>query len=200
MFCASCGSRIDDNATQCPSCGEGVKRPAPVYVVEEKRGGCLKGCLGALLFLGLLFVGLVIFVGGPADREEAEMIAVSQNTSDEDAIANGESLVNWIRARGKQTRMIRDKTFAQLKGKTVLLTGRVRQVGKTALGDKVYVSLKVGEMNVFETINIQFNMQESHVEQVEAWSLDEVHTLRGVIKGRGDLEDDAVCDFSRVVK
>ena len=54
-----------------------------------------------------------------------------------------------------------------------------------------------------ERINVQFNVRESLAEKVKAWNKDEVHTMRGRIVSKGDLEDDVIfecadsktCDF-----
>jgi predicted transglutaminase-like cysteine proteinase len=98
------------------------------------------------------------------------------------------------------TNMARDDAFAKLKGKTVMLRGKVREIGKTAISDEVYVSLTVGQLDMMERINVQFNVRESLVEKVRMWNKDEVHTMRGRIASKGDLEDDAKCDIAEIVE
>jgi hypothetical protein len=66
-------------------------------------------------------------------------------------------------------------------------------------GRKTYVSLKVGSLNMFENINIQFNVPESLKTTVGSWARGEIRILRGTIKGQGDMEDDAVCENASVV-
>jgi len=59
--------------------------------------------------------------------------------------------------------------------------------------------LKVGSLNMFENINIQFNVPESLKTTVGSWARGEIRILRGTIKGQGDMEDDAVCENASVV-
>lgn len=87
-----------------------------------------------------------------------------------------------------------------MKGKTVLLRGKVREIGTTAFSNEVFVSLTVGQLDVLARINVQFNVRESQVAVVKSWNRDEMHTMRGRIKSQGDLSDDAECDLAEVVE
>ena len=108
-------------------------------------------------------------------------------------------LVDWIKVRKDQTEIQKKEAFGKLKGKMVAFRGEVREVGKTAFGGKPFVSLKVGKLDMFENINIQFNVKESQASTVAAWNKGETHILRGRIKGNGDLQDDASCDNAEIV-
>lgn len=114
-------------------------------------------------------------------------------------IQTASELVDWIKTSRNQTEMKRKESFGKLKGRMVAFRGKVREVGKTAFGDKPFVSLKVGNLDMFENVNIQFNVKESQVSTVAAWDKGETHILRGRIVGSGDLEDDACCDNAEVV-
>ena len=112
---------------------------------------------------------------------------------------NAEALISYIKNKKDQTELQRSEGFKKLKGKTVVFKGEVRNVGTTMFGGKTYVSLKVGSLNMFENINIQFNVPESLKTTVGSWARGEIHILRGTITGQGDMEDDAVCENASVV-
>lgn len=112
---------------------------------------------------------------------------------------NAEALISYIKNKKDQTELQRSEGFKKLKGKTVVFKGEVRNVGTTMFGGKTYVSLKVGSLNMFENINIQFNVPESLKTTVGSWARGEIRILRGTIKGQGDMEDDAVCENASVV-
>lgn len=189
-FCSSCGT----SATGKPSANN-----APVVVVKE-RGGCFKGCLIAVIVMIVGFIALVAIVDSSASSEEKEAIAASSAITAEEATKNGEDLIAWIRTKEGMTDLMRDDAFAKLKGKTVMLRGKVREIGKTAFSEEVFVSLTVGRLGALENLNVQFNVRESQTEKIKTWNKDEVHTLRGRIKGQGDLTDDAECDIAEIVE
>ena len=204
MYCTKCGTRIADGQKFCPSCGVAVtgkatSEGAPVVVVKEK-GGCFKGCLIAAILMVVAGVALVMIIGGAASEEEKAAMSASSAVTVGDATKNGEDLIAWIRSKSGMTEMARDDAFSKLKGKTVMLRGKVRQIGNTAFSEEVYVSLTVGQLDMLERINVQFNVRESLAEKVKAWNKDEVHTMRGRIVSKGDLEDDAKCDIAEIVE
>lgn len=189
-FCSSCGT----SATGKPSANN-----TPVVVVKE-RGGCFKGCLIAVIVMIVGFIALVAIVGSSTSSEEKEAIAASSAITAEEATKNGEDLIAWIRTKEGMTDLMRDDAFAKLKGKTVMLRGKVREIGKTAFSEEVFVSLTVGRLGALENLNVQFNVRESQTEKIKTWNKNEVHTLRGRIKGQGDLTDDAECDIAEIVE
>ena len=204
MYCTKCGAKIAEGQQFCPSCGvatsgKATSEGAAVVVVKEK-GGCSKGCIIALILMVVVGVALVMVIGGAASEGEKAAMMASSAVTVEDATKNGEDLVAWIRGKNGMTEMARNDAFAKLKGKTVMLRGKVRQIGKTAFSDEVYVSLTVGQLDMVERINVQFNVRESLVEKVKAWNKDEIHTMRGRITNQGDLEDDAKCDIAEIVE
>lgn len=204
MFCSKCGTKMAEGQKFCSSCGTSATgKPsannAPVVVVKE-RGGCFKGCLIAVIMMIVGFIALVAIVDSSASSEEKEAIAASSAITAEEATKNGEDLIAWIRTKEGMTDLMRDDAFAKLKGKTVMLRGKVREIGKTAFSEEVFVSLTVGRLGALENLNVQFNVRESQTEKIKTWNKDEVHTLRGRIKGQGDLTDDAECDIAEIVE
>ena len=204
MFCSKCGTKMAEGQKFCSSCGTSATgKPgannAPVVVVKE-RGGCFKGYLIAVIVMIVGFIALVAIVDSSASSEEKEAIAASSAITAEEATKNGEDLIAWIRTKEGMTDLMRDDAFAKLKGKTVMLRGKVREIGKTAFSEEVFVSLTVGRLGALENLNVQFNVRESQTEKIKTWNKDEVHTLRGRIKGQGDLTDDAECDIAEIVE
>lgn len=198
MHCAKCGTKIAEGQSFCPSCGTAVTGKAAsgetsVSATKKKKG---KGCLIAVILI--VAIGAITAVMSSKD-EKAAMSASSAVTTEE-ATKNGEDLVAWIRNRRSMTDMAREDAFARLKGKTVMLRGNVREIGKTALSDEVFVSLTVGQLDKMERINVQFNVRESMIEKIKTWNKGELHTMRGRIVSQGDLEDDAECDIAEIVE
>jgi hypothetical protein len=76
MFCASCGSQVNDVATFCASCGAAVAgrvSPAGVaYASQDTSSGLVAGAiicsLLALIFLPPVFGGLGIWLGSKVKK------------------------------------------------------------------------------------------------------------------------------------
>ncbi len=208
MFCVKCGSKIADDQNVCPSCGASVSNTVvsgggdSVIVVKEENGCAIGilGCLCAIIAVIVIGFALVMIIGGTVSEDEKQALAESAAVTAEEASKNGEDLIAWIRNNKDQTDLARDDAFAKMKGKTVILRGKVREIGKTAFSGEVFVSLTVGRLDALERINVQFNVRESQVVVVKAWNKDEIHIMRGRIKGQGDLSDDAECDLAEVVE
>ena len=149
-------------------------------------------------------VALVFFTVGWSDmdvvkKNDTEPATHTVPTELKAEAKNAEDLIKWIRARDKQTEFQREASFEKLKGKNVVFRGEVRDVGTTAFSGETYVSLKVARLNMFENINIQFNVPASLKPTVSAWSKGEIHVMKGRIEGTGDLEDDAMCVSADIV-
>lgn len=156
--------------------------------------GCLFASCGCLVVLTLIVTLGIVAVKGAEKEREAAVQAKLKNGDLVTEIKNGLELVSWIHDE-KQTELQKDATFNAMKGRVIVAKGVVRQVGKTAFTDKTYVSLTVGKKDVFERINIQFNVADSAICQVANWNIGETHIMRGIIDGRGDVEDDMECEY-----
>jgi len=140
------------------------------------------------------------WMSSDSDEDKKGKSSQSQQAPDLKAeIMNAADLITWIKTKDKQTEMQRDESFAKLKNKYVVFKGNVRNVGQTAFGGKTYVSLRVDKLDMFENINVQFNVPESLKGAVSGWMKDEVRIMRGKITGTGDLEDDACCSDGSIV-
>lgn len=204
MQCSKCNAQITEGQLFCSACGTSTSdrhnsNGAPVVVIKEKSG-CFKGCLIGVLLMVVGFFGLMVLIGAVTSTEENEEIVSLPPITNEEAKRNGEDLIAWIRNKDRLTDLMRDNAFAKLQGKTVILSGKVREIGKTAFTDEIYVSLTVGQISALEDLNVQFNIRESEVAKVRLWNKDEIHTLRGRISDQGDLADDAECDIGEVVE
>lgn len=199
MFCPKCGKEIPAGAQTCANCGTAASGSTTV-IVKQHNGGCLKGCLFAVLGLIGVVVVLAVLMGKISSDEENAAIAAQQSVSIEEATKNGEELVAWVKGKSGQTELMRNDSFARLKGKTVLLRGPVRAVGQTAFEKDYYISLTVGKVSVLERLNVQFTMRKSQYDKFKNWNVGEIHTLRGRVSGKGDFEDDAVCDLGEIVE
>ena len=97
-------------------------------------------------------------------------------------IKNASDLIDWIKVRKDQTEIQKKDAFSKLKGKLVVFRGEVREVGKTAFGGKPFVSLKVGKLDMFENINIQFNFKDSQASTVAAWARERRISFAAVLR------------------
>ena len=128
------------------------------------------------------------------DNRKEESSMVSEVLTGEEKSAR--DLLVWMQNKEGQTDMAKDHAFEKVKGKSIMWKGKVRQIGKTFFGDKPYVSL----YDALGNKSVQFNVKESCVEQLLEWKIGEEHTLRGLVSGQGDFEDDASCDNAEIVK
>ena len=114
-------------------------------------------------------------------------------------IKNGQELVSWLKVKDGQTSLQNKDALAMFKGKYVILKGKVREVGRTMFGEEVYVSLTVGQKDMFERMNVQFNVPGPLEGVVKSWQKGEIRIMRGQVRDDGDLEDDASCINSEPV-
>lgn len=150
--------------------------------------------------LVMLCAALLPGCGFDSDSERGKKAEQAQKSIDfKTEIKNGEDLIAWIKVRNNQTEMQKDAAYSNLKGKYIVLKGEVREIGETMFGGKPYVSLCVGKLDLFENINIQFNVPKTLKATVGEWGKGETRILRGKITGRGDLEDDASCSDCSIV-
>lgn len=115
---------------------------------------------------------------------------LSQFTSE---VNNGEELINLLKRKEKMNSLKYDDAFSKFKGKTIIVKGEIREVGKTMFEKQIFVSLTVGRLSVIERLNIQFNVSGMTAELAKSWNKGEVHTLRGCVNGFGDMMDDVEC-------
>lgn len=173
-----------------------------IYNKNSGCGGCLCGCVVAvaLAILGIALIGACI-----SDEESGDEVSTATNVvvrTSADLVAeiqNGRELVTLFKRKNEMNSLQYDDAFKSLKGRYVVFSGVVRDIGKTMFGGQVYVSLTVDEINAFERCNIQFNVSGRTADVVKSWSKGESHVMRGLLKGSGDLEDDAECAKGEII-
>lgn len=114
-------------------------------------------------------------------------------------ISYGMELIEWLKGKDKLTSAQRNLGYSKMKGRKVIFNGEVKDIGKTMFAGKPYVSLRVAKMDLFEDINIQFNVPKSLGETVLSWPKGSPRILRGTLNGDWDLGDDAKCDNAEIV-
>ena len=114
-------------------------------------------------------------------------------------IKTGSQMIEWIKVRDKMTDLQNGEVFKELKGQMVIVSGEVREIGKTTIGNHTFVSLKVDKKNTFENVNVQFNVSDSLASTVIKWQKGERHIMRGSVDALGDLVDDVVCKKAEIL-
>jgi len=154
--------------------------------------GCVMGVIG---LLAVLIVCTAI-----SKRNKDTVLSPSQTVEQatpvdiHTALKNGQELISWLGKRNSLNSLQNDEALSRMKGKTIVVKGKVRDVGRTTFGEHVYVSLTVGQIDKFERMNIQFNVSDMVAETVKSWMKGEERIMRGWIKEEGDLiEDEVVC-------
>jgi hypothetical protein len=99
--------------------------------------------------------------------------------------------------RSKLTSIVRDEWFADLKGKTVMLRGKVLDVDKTKDHGKEVgcVSLKLDGGQ-----NVKFVLQPNEASKIRKWNIGEVHTLRGRIESDSGWLGEVTCNIAVAVE
>ncbi len=155
--------------------------------------------MSKLMELGMkaiLAVMVFCFAGCDAFKEKEE----KPIPMDIDAeIKAGALMVDWIKIRDKLTDLQNKEGFKELKGKMVIVSGEVREIGKTTIGDHTFVSLKVDKKSTFKNVNVQFNVPDSLASTVIKWQKGERHVMRGSVDALGDLVDDIVCEKAEIL-
>ena len=149
-----------------------------------------------------------------AKNKEAALVAITERLNNELKVAaekqgslsqfisevgNGEDLIAWLKGKRGQTDLQNKATFDKMKGKWIIVKGEVKNIGETTFGHKAYVSLRVGKVGMFEYIDIQFNVPDSLKGTIKTWMKGENHVMRGILMGKGDIQDDAVCENSEII-
>lgn len=153
--------------------------------------GCVMGVIGLL--------GVLIVCVAMSKKDEETTSSPSQTVEQatpvdiHTAVKNGQELMSWLGKKKTLNSLQNDEAFSRMKGKTIIVKGKVRDVGRTTIGKHVYVSLTVGQIDKFERMNIQFNVSDIVAETVKSWMKGEERIMRGWIKEDGDLEDDIIC-------
>lgn len=114
------------------------------------------------------------------------------------AIENARRAISWIKAKEEMTELRQEAELKKMKDMLVVFKGEVREVGEKVFGG-TYVSLKVGRLNEFEDINIEFIVSGSTKEAASNWSVGETHILSGRVLGSGDITDDLTCKNGQIV-
>ena len=221
MFCAKCGSKIADEQKFCPSCGAPVADApasggvAPVVVVKEKSGGCLKGCLISVVVAAVAFFALLLLIGREALKEEQESSGLSGSASGAsveqaskpdlaEELKLGNQVLAWLKKDDELTDLQKDEEFKNYKGKYIVIKGKVEETGKEtfSFGDDFYVALNAGDLNWIEEIHIQFTVAKSAIPEVKALRKGQTVTMRGRMTSRHGMETafvKLVCDKGEIV-
>ena len=147
--------------------------------------GCVMGVIGLLAVL--------IVCAAISKRNKDSVLSPSQTVEQatpvdiHTALKNGQELISWLGKRNSLNSLQNDEALSRMKGKTIVVKGKVRDVGRTTFGEHVYVSLTVGQIDKFERMNIQFNVSDMVAETVKSWMKGEERIMRGWIKEEGDL-------------
>ena len=114
-------------------------------------------------------------------------------------VKTGTLMIDWIKIRDKLTDLQNEECFKEIKGKMVIVSGEVREIGKTTIGNHTFVSLKADKKSTFKNVNIQFNVPDSLASAVIKWQKGESHVMRGCVDALGDLVDDVVCEKAEIL-
>ena len=154
--------------------------------------GCVIGVIGILAVL-IVCVAISKRNKDPA-LSPSKTVEQATPVDIHTALKNGQELISWLGKRNSLNSLQNDEAFSHMKGKTIVVKGKVRDVGRTTFGEHVYVSLTVGQIDMFERMNIQFNVSDMVAETVKSWMKGEERIMRGWIKEEGDLiGDDVIC-------
>ena len=148
------------------------------------------------VMMAILAVTVFCIAGCDAFKEKEEkQIPMDIDTE----VKTGALMIDWIKIRDKLTDLQNEECFKEIKGKMVIVSGEVREIGKTTIGNHTFVSLKVDKKSTFKNVNIQFNVPESLTSTVIKWQKGEKHVMRGCVDAEGDLVDDVVCEKAEIL-
>ena len=170
---------------------------------QTKDTGC--SCIAAIIVLALLgWGGYALYNHFPNVKgwfsnlfSEKEEKPIPMDIGAE--IKTGIKMIEWIKVRDKMTDLQNDEIFKGLKGQMVIVSGEVREIGKTTIGDHTFVSLMVDKKSTFKNVNVQFNVPDSLARTVIKWQKGEGHFMRGRVNAHGDLVDDIVCEKAEIL-
>ena len=168
-----------------------------------KKFGC--GCVMAIAIVVALGICIVMFA--PDAEDNAIQSPSVEQLSPEDfktEIANGETVLAWLKKDDKLTDLQKDEQFKQFKGKNIIIRGVVEETGKATLSfsDEIYVALKVGDVNWLEEIHIQFTVAERAETDAKSLRKGQQVVMRGHITSNKGIETafvKLVCDKSEIV-
>ncbi len=168
-----------------------------------KKFGC--GCAVVIAAVAALVVCVAVFAPD-TDESAVNRPTVGQLTADDMAteVANGNSVLAWLKQDDKLTDLQKEEQLAPFKGKNIVIKGVVEEIGKETLSftDKIYVALKVGDVNWLEEIHIQFSVLKSAENDAKALRKGQPVVMRGRIVDNNGIETafvKLVCDMSEVV-
>ncbi len=136
-----------------------------------------------------------------ANRPTVEQLSVVDMAAE---VANGNSVLAWLKQDDKLTDLQKEEQLEPFKGKNIVIKGVVEETGKETLSftDRIYVALKVGDVNWLEEINIRFSVLKSAENDAKALRKGQTAVMRGRVAGNNGIETafvKLVCDMSEVV-
>ena len=120
-------------------------------------------------------------------------------------IANGKEVLEWMKKSEELTELQAEEQLAQFKGNAIIIQGVVEETGKVSFSlddEEIYVALKVGKVNSFVEIHIQFIVAGGEESKAKSLRKGQRIVMRGRITDEKGLETmfvKLVCRDSEIV-
>lgn len=104
-------------------------------------------------------------------------------------IATAAELVEWMRSKKNRTKLQVEEDFKELKGKEIIVHGKVNDIGRFPKSSMLYASIRIGRLGAFRDIDMKCIMSEEHVKTARRWDLNTWVTIKGKIGYEADALD-----------